>query len=410
MSALDVLAGLIGGEKRASLENPLTPITEQSLREASVTDMWGVAPLDSDDPYSIGTFFRCVQIIAATVAGLPLRTMQDANRKRLDVPSLREPRLVDGSYALSREQIIETVTSHLVCRGNAYVRKWRDGRGQIVQLVPIHPTNIKVKVNDADRRSGRPLQKRFIVDGREELTQRDIMHIHTLSDDGVVGMSVISRAARTFAIATATERTAQRLGAAGRPNGILSTDKEVNADQAKIVSDAFVSRLGNASNSGRPLVLGKGLTWSPVDLSPEDLEFLEQRRFSKTEVASLLGMPGWMVGDRDKTSAWGTGMEQEFQAWVSITIKPIAQRIERRIAIELLDPYTQKAEFAMEGLLRGDTKARSAFYTAMITNGCMTPNEVRALEDLPPVEWGDEPYLPFNTPAGKEVEDDVSTA
>lgn len=405
MGALNALARLV---ERRSLEDPNVPITSAAL--ASVADLWGPAAGDSDDPYSIGTFFRCVQIISATVAGLPLRATQISNRHEIVVPALRAPRLVDGGYALAAEEVIETATSHLVCRGNAYIRKWRDRTGRVVQLVPVHPSHVQVRASDADRRTGRPLRKRFIVDGDEELTERDIMHIHTLSDDGVMGMSVIARAARTLRIAANTEQTAMRLARAGRPNGVLSTDKTVNAEQAKTVSDAFVARLGTASNEGRPLVLGQGLAWTALDLSPEDMQFLEQRRFSKGEIAALLGMPGWMVGDRDKTSAWGTGMEQEFRSWVAITIKPLVQRIERRLAIELLDPYTQKAEFALEGLLRGDSQARAAFYTSMITNGAMTPNEIRELEDLPPVEWGNEPYLPYNTPASQTTKDDANAS
>lgn len=395
MSAIRGLAHML----TRSLEDPNTPITSGSLRDAGMADLWGPAAADSDDPLNIGTFFRCVQILSATVAGLPLVATDNRTANEIEIDAFRPPVLVDGAYSHTRQQIIETVTSHLVMRGNSYIRKWRDRQGRVTQLVPIHPRYVQIKVNGKDRRSGRPLRKIFVVDGSEELTARDVMHIHTLSEDGVEGLSVIRQAARTLSIAGATERTAMRLANAGRPNGILSTDKPINAEQATEVSNRFVERLGQASNNGRPLVLGQGLKWDPVDLSPEDMQFLEQRRFSRSDIAALLGMPGWMAGVEDRTTTWGAGMEQEFRAWVTIMLKPLVQRIEEAIRIQLLDPRQQKAEFALEGLLRGDSAARSSFYTAMITNGCMTPNEVRELEDLPPVEWGDEPYLPYNTPA-----------
>jgi HK97 family phage portal protein len=104
-------------------------------------------------------------------------------------------------------------------------------------------------------------------------------------------------------------------------------------------------------------------------------------------------------------------MEQQFATFVKLTLKPYLQRIEQRVTRELL-PSSAYAEFNVEGLLRGDSKARAAFYNAGITGGWLVPNEVRERENLQPVEWGDEPYRPYNQSAADQTsadtEDDTS--
>jgi HK97 family phage portal protein len=110
-------------------------------------------------------------------------------------------------------------------------------------------------------------------------------------------------------------------------------------------------------------------------------------------------LPGWIINDQEKSTSWGSGMEQQFIAFVMLSLKPYFQRIEQRLTRELCLPG-DSAKFKIEGLLRGDSKSRAAFYNAGITGGWLVPNNIRPLEDLPPVPWGDEPYRPFNEPAG----------
>ncbi len=349
------------------------------------------------DPMSIATVYRCVGLNASGLAGCPVKAYDVTSRADVRIPSLQT---VDAAWSTAQE-LHETVMLHLQLWGNAFLRLWRNADGVVVQMVPVHPSDVEVIYN-ADFRDGKPLVKQFkIRGGSKKYSTAEVLHIPALSMDGVLGLSVIGKLRRTFGAAVNYDKSAERLAGQGmRIAGILTTDQRLNPDQADQVKVRWAERTAGPNAAGSVPVLSGGIQFQPVDMNPADAKFLEMRRYQVTELARLFGIPGWMVNDQEKDTAWGTGMEQQFTTWVTLTLKPFAQRIEQRYRRSLLPfPESQKCEFVLEGLLRGDSAARAAYYSSGITNGWLTPNEVRDREDLTPVEWGNEPYLPHNTPA-----------
>jgi HK97 family phage portal protein len=181
--------------------------------------------------------------------------------------------------------------------------------------------------------------------------------------------------------------------------GVLQSKEELTDEQAAILKARWRAKTGGMDNAHDVTVLDNSTEFKPLTLSPADAQFLETRKFSTTEIARIFGLPGWIINDQEKSTSWGSGMEQQFIAFVVLSLKPYFHRIEQRVTREVCDPTTEKAEFKVEGLLRGDSKARAAFYASGIQHGWMVPNEPRELEDLPPVPWGDEPYRPYNESA-----------
>jgi HK97 family phage portal protein len=104
-----------------------------------------------------------------------------------------------------------------------------------------------------------------------------------------------------------------------------------------------------------------------------------------------------MVGHTEKSTSWGTGLEQQTLGFQKFTLRRRLKRIEQAAEKQLLTPADRAEgltiEFNLEGLLRGDSAARASFYREGLTNGWMTINEVRALENLPPVAGGDVPRM-----------------
>lgn len=358
------------------------------------------------DPFSIATALRCMQIIASAVAGCPLKAVNIDSRESVKVPALQA-----RGYDPTAMEVIETATLHLVGWGNAYLRKWRNEAGLVVGLQPIHPSMVVVKYDQVAQQTGMPINKVFqLVDGTE-VTEDEIMHIPGPSENGVTGISLITRAARTFEIARETENTARRLAFKGlRLGGILATDTAINEEQATNVQARWDEKTTGSENAGKVVVLGNGLKFNTIDMNPADAQFIESRKFSTTEIARLFGIPGWMINDQEKSTSWGSGQEQQFLSFITLTLKPYMQRIEQRVTQELLDYEVEKAEFKVEGLLRGDSKSRSAYYNAGILGGWLVPNEIRELEDLPDVEWGKDPYLPYNQSADTSAGGDTNAS
>lgn len=108
----------------------------------------------------------------------------------------------------------------------------------------------------------------------------------------------------------------------------------------------------------------------------------------------MFGVPPHMLMDTDKSTSWGTGIEQQSIGFVVYTLRPWLTRIEQRLT-QLL-PVDTYARFSVEGLLRGDSQQRAAFYKELWMLGALSTNDIRALEELKPVEGGDVHYRPLN--------------
>lgn len=408
------LAALRTSPAPLSVENPSVPLTGgrllSSLTDAG--DVWSGLG-NRRDPTAIGTALRCVQVISSMVASCPLHTYEGDPPKPIRIPALASER--QGMTPFERH---ETTTAHLALRGNGYWRKHRTRDGRFAEFVPIHPARVKVDIVDgADADAvGMPFVKKFTVDGRPDMTftEWDILHIPGLSLDGVKGISVIEACRRMFSLASNAEEMAEKFYQQGMlQSGFLSTDLDLDEEKATILKDRWRAKLAGLDNAYEIAVLDRGTKFHQLSMSPADAQFLETRKFSTTEIARLFGVPGWLVNDQEKSTSWGTGLEQQFRSFVVVTLASYMSRIEQRVTREILDPRAESAKFKIEGLLRGDSKARSAFYHAGITGGWMTPNDVRALEDMEPVPWGDKPYLPHNQSAesqrpgsGDESDDD----
>lgn len=403
MRALDALAGMIS----RGVENPAEPLTGATLLSQldSPEGLWGASGRTSGDPTRIGTALRCVQILASAAAGCPLKVRQaDGDRRPVEIPVLEARRQGTTPF-----ELWETAVAHLALHGNAYLRKVRSRDGRIVELVGIHPARVTVEVDDGPAAAdvGMPWVKKFTIDGRVHLTEWDVMHIPGLSLDGVTGLSVLSNLRRTFELASASEATAARLFEKGMlQSGYLTTEADLTEEKAAILKARWRAKVSGAENAYDVPIFDKGMKFEQLTLNPADAQFLETRKFSATEIARIFGVPGWMVNDQEKSTSWGTGMEQQFIAFVVITLKPYFHRIEQRVTREICDPRTEKAEFKVEGLLRGDSKARAAFYASGIQHGWLVPNDIRPLEDMPPVPWGDEPYRPYNQSAATQTDTD----
>lgn len=403
MRALRQLAQLA---QRSSIENPSTPLTGINLSSA-VGELG--ASSKGADPMRLGTVFRCVSILSSGVAGCPLRV-----QKRDEQHTPVSLRALDREFAGTTPfELWETVVAHLALRGNAYLRKVRSADGRLVDLVPINPRRVKVKVDDKELAAiaGQPYLKLFEIDGgRAVLTTHDVMHIPALSLDGIEGLSPIGYLRRTFDLATAAESVAVEMFDHGmlQPVAVTYPD-ELTDEHASIIKARWRAKNGGVDNAADPMILDGGAKVEKLTLSPADAQFLETRKFSTTEIARIFGVPGWIVNDQEKSTSWGTGMEQQFISFVVLSLKPYFHRIEQRITREICDPLTEKAEFKVEGLLRGDSKSRAAFYASGIQHGWLVPNEPRELEDLPPVAWGDEPYRPFNESASSQQGDGRTT-
>ena len=249
------------------------------------------------------------------------------------------------------------------------------------------------------RLSNGKIEYRWTQDGKQFVeTDETVLHIRGFGGEPLGGMSTLHFGRQAFSLARATDRAAGETFKNGmRPSGVLTFEKWLSQDQRDTAEKKLAEKFVGSMNAGRPLVLEGGTKWQQLTINPEDAQMLESRSFSIEEICRFFGVPPFMVGHTEKTTSWGTGLEQQTLGFQKFTLRRRLKRIEQALEKQLLTSAERAEgvtiEFSLEGLLRGDSKARAEFYASALMNGWTTINEVRALENLPPVAGGDVPRM-----------------
>ncbi len=352
--------------------------------------------------------WACVNLLAGTIASLPLmvyRTKEDGSREVAANHPLYRLLHDSPNYDQTAVDYWEFKAASVELWGNAYSRKVREN-DRIVALEPIQPDIV-----NARRLQNGSIEYRWSQEGKSYvLTDNDVLHIRGFGGNPLGGMSTLTFGRNAFGLATAIDRTAGKTFQNGmRPSGVLSVKDYLKPEQRAQIENALAEKFLGTINAGRPFIAEGGMTWSQLTINPEDAQMLESRAFSVEEICRFFGVPPHMVGHTEKTTSWGTGLEQQTLGFQKFTLRRRLKRIEQALEKQLLTPADRvngiTIEFSLEGLLRGDSQGRATFYKEMTGIGAMTINEVRALENLPPVEGGNVPRMQMQnvpiTEAGK---------
>jgi HK97 family phage portal protein len=365
----------------------------------------------SQSVLGLSAVWACVNLLAGTISSLPLMVYRtDAKGARTvarDHPLYRV--LHDSPNSLQTSvDFWDFASASLELWGNAYARVARSG-DRVVALVPLMPDLPVVERAGPGR-----LVYRWTEDGRsyEEPSDR-ILHIRGFGGNPLGGMSTLAFGARAFGLALAIDKAAGATFANGLRSQIAINFKDVLAhDQRTQLYDLLERKYQGAMNSGRPFITEGGAGVQVLSMNPDDAQMLESRGFSVDEICRFFGVPPFMIGHTEKSTSWGTGLAEQVLGFQKFTLRRRLKRIEQALEQQLLTPEDRAAgiviEFNLEGLLRGDSGARSTFYQSALNNGWMTINEVRALENMPPVDGGDVPRMQSQnvpiTEAGRQPE------
>nr|WP_153319508.1 phage portal protein [Sinorhizobium medicae] len=369
-------------------------------------------PITDQNILAISAVWACVNLLAGTIASLPLMVYRTNSRGERtlarDHPLFRI--LHDSpNYDQTATDFWEFSSASIELWGNSYAAIERNAGGRVAALTPLRPDSVSVR-----RLENGNLEYRWTMDGETHVgSDRAILHIRGFGGDPLGGMSTLHFGRHAFGLARAIDRAA----AGTFSNGMIAqtaltferwlTDEQRNLAETKL-SEKYIG----AKNSGRPIILEGGTKIDVLSIKPEDAQMLESRGFSVEEVCRFFGVPPFMVGHTQKVTSFGSGLEQQVLGFQKFTLRRRLKRIEQALEKQLLTSAERAAgltiEFNLEGLLRGDSTARAAFYQSALANGWMTINEVREKENLPRVEGGDVPRMQMQnvpiTEAGKQQE------
>ncbi|WP_271962687.1 phage portal protein [Pseudomonas aeruginosa] len=343
-----------------------------------------------DKALQLSTVWACVRLLSESVSTLPLklyRRLPDGSREQAKDHPLFRLLCRTPNAEMTPQRFMLMVVASICLRGNAFVEKKMIGT-RVVALVPLLPQYMRVKREDSGR-----LKYTYTENGVERvIPEKNLMHIRGFGLDGVCGMLPVTMGREIFGSAMSAEEAAAKVFAQGmQASGILSGDTTLTPKQREDLRVSLTAFMGS-QNAGKIMVAEAGLKYQGITMNPEAAQMLESRSFNVEEMCRWFRVPPFMVGHMDKQSSWASSVEAQNLHFLTNSLRPLLVNIEQEITRCLIgeaDADEFFAEFAVEGLLRADSTARAAWYNTALQNGWMSRNEVRRLENLPPIEGGD---------------------
>lgn len=340
--------------------------------------------------------YACVKILAETVASLPLHLFKKGKGGKSEMAE-QHP-LFSCLYEMPNDEMTsfefrEMMMTSLLLWGNAYARKIRKN-GHVTELWYLKPQLMTVE-RDTQTGKIKYTYSDDITNQTYEYKPEQIFHIKGLSLDGVTGLSPISQAREAVGLSLATEEYgAKFFGNGARPGGVLE-HPGILKDPEKL-RESWNKVYQGTRNSHKVAVLEEGMKYHTIGIAPEDAQFLETRKYQVNEICRIFRVPPHLVGDLERATF--SNIEHQSIEFVQHTIRPWLVRWEQAISRSLLDEKERLlyfSRFNVDGLMRGDYKSRMEGYAIGRQNGWLSANDIRHLEDLPPIpkEQGGDAYL-----------------
>lgn len=338
-----------------------------------------------------------VRLLSESVAMLPVAPFKGEGKDRLELP--RPGWMVNPTPEHTRMEWVQANMTGLLLRGNSFNIVMYDRRGEPAELWPVDQESLNGPYRDSKNRvywedTDGNKYRRFNAATRDG----ELLHFRGLTLPGeVMGLSPIEQAKQAIGLGLVTEKFgASFFGRGQTVSGVIEVPGNIEPEFADSVRQYWVKTHGGVDRSHYPAILSGGAKFNTISIPPEQAQFLETRSFQVSEIARIFGVPPHMVGDVEKTTSWGTGIEQQSIGFVVYSLQPWLVRMEQTMNGML--PRGQFVKWNVNGLLRGDIKSRFEAYSIGRQNGWLSANEIRELEDLVPVrKKGMDGYLqPLN--------------
>ncbi|WP_300009707.1 phage portal protein [uncultured Roseobacter sp.] len=385
------------GETREKVNpaHPRDPVLAQLFGDPDGTN---VTP---DSAMRVTAVYACVALIAETLAALPLHVYR---RDSSDAGVVSTSKATEHPlYGLLHDMPVSGMTSfewremqisHTALRGDSFARIVLGADGRVRSLPPILPPHI-----EPFRHSDGSVRYRWWPDGTGPmriLFDDEVLRVPHKLMDGVHSLSPIATHRLTIGNAMSATRFLKAFYQnSAQPKGALMSEQPLDDDAAKALRKSWEERHMGPHNAGRVAIFDGGLKWESIGMTMDEAQYLDLQKFSVSDIARIYLVPPHKVGEMG--AATFSNIEHQAIEFVVDTILRWVRRHEMRYNSYLLSRTDRAAgyyiAFDMKGLLRGDAAARAAFYRNLFYIGAMTPNEVRAAEDMNPYDGGNEHYV-----------------
>lgn len=345
-------------------------------------------------PMSLSTVYRCVAVVSESVAMLPINLYEVNGEAMRKLTAADHPLVATLNETpdnrMTRYTFMQAIVRSMLLRGNGYA--YINRQGERVELCFIHPDNVQIVTSKDDL--SMPIIRYRVKYFDRLLDASEMLHFVNLSDNGLVGESVLEHARRSLNIAGNAEQQAESYyNGDGMPSGILSIASRMTKEQKEDNYKAWRERMTN--NPGGVMILeGTTQSYTPINISAADRQLLEVRSFSVQDICRFFGCSPVKAFDLSHSSySTVEALQLEF---LTDTLQPMLTNIEMELHRKLF--YGAKSaryaiKFNTGELLRADKSSQAQYFSQLVQLGLMTPNEARIELNLPPMKGGNALYM-----------------
>ena len=388
----------------------LAPYAMQSVSGRKVTD---------EEALRTSAVYACVRILSESVSILPAHVVRKDGARREPVDDHPVSRLIgeEPNPEMDAGEFWRFLLVYALFGGNAYAWVERNEAGIPVALWPLPAGHVRpgrdnarqifYEVTLSENEAG-PGQLRYFRVGAENM-----MHVRAFGLDRLYGVPPLQAARESIGTARSAQDYASRFYERdASPGGVLQVPDELTDEQYERLEEGWRRTHEGLKRAHAVAILENGAQWHPMGISPQDAEFINTRKFETSEIARIFGVPPHLVGDVERSTSWGQGIEQQNIGFVQYSLLPWMTRLER-VATRILLRHGAVADDGLfvrwdpTALLRGDQKARYDAYAVGKQWGWLSTNDIRALEDISPIAGGDAYLEPENMRSTQPQPEDV---
>lgn len=368
----------------------------------------------------LGAVAAAHRIYTNALACMPWMIRQKVGEDRLENPhALSSVLKVRTNSYMSPYTFMKWLSSRAFWYGTAFawiIRK----NGVVTEILPL-PYTPAIKINPKDGvrwyEFTVPEDNLYGVKLTRKLTESELFIFRFESFDGVSGKGLLELAGEVIGGDLTAQKYTRKFYANGaRPSGILEVSGDLSDEQRDMAKNEWQENYAG-DNAFKVAVLDNGMKYTPIGISQEQQQYIEQRKFTVEEIARYSGIPEYML--QTGKQSYNSNEQQELDFLKSTLIPPVTQ-LEQEGDYKLFSETDVAAGWYLKlnttSRLRGTDKERSEFYEKMIGLGVYDQDEARALEDRSPLPdgigkkyWMSKNYAPIDateafikTPAAQE--------
>lgn len=371
---------------------PPTPgsATERRMSLDDLTEYFGGARsaagvnVTAERALRLAELVACFRVIAEDVAALPwhlYRRLPSGDRERAITHPVYSLLHALPNPELTTFELRENLVGHVLSWGWGYCEIEFDNAGRRRALWPLRPDCMEQGFNE---RNERVFVYRLPSGERVALERWRVWCVRGWSLEAFAARSMIAHGRDAIGLAIAAEEYGARFfGNDSRPGGILRHPGKLSDQSATRLKAGWEAAHRGLTNSQRVAVLEEGIEWQSIGIAPDNAQFLETRKFQRSEIAGLLRVPLHKIGDLERATF--SNIEQQDIEYVNDVLIPMSLRLDQTANRDLLAPAERRTYFAehlMAGRMRGELLARYQAYAIGVQNGFLCPDDIRDAENM----------------------------